>query len=478
MGCTNTKDGSAAAANARQNNKETKPFGDATTAAPAAAVHSPKEQHKTPDQTSTKHSAKLSTGVSASVVENTAGVNGLNALNAEKQDIKDLVEKEPFHSKYDLGDTLGRGNYSVVRKGKLKSDPDSLFAVKCIKESSLTHEDREALKVETTILKGMDSPHIVKLLGFYHEPSEKLFYIVMEYVGGGELFDRIIAKEYYSEADAQKLVRVIAEAIKYCHDRGVVHRDLKPENILLTSKDDDDSIKIADFGFAKQYDTSSDEALSTSCGTPGYVAPEILNGHKYGKEVDMWSFGVIIYILLCGYPPFHHENQRELFRQIRTANYKFDEEYWGEVSQSAKDLVSKLLVVDRSKRLTIDQLLEHPWLQGEAKETNLTEIQTKLKEEMAKRKFKAAAQAVILGNRLQKVAKTNASAATTADKPDASPPAVDDTGVKTANGSSSTVGSEVTAHSTDTEQPQSQQVPAEAPLAPGEGVDNAKVAQS
>ncbi|GBG29706.1 Protein kinase, putative [Hondaea fermentalgiana] len=440
MGCTNSKEDGAAGAQSRESKQFEVP----------GQQHQQQKQKQASTAKKNGSPAKLANGASAAVVT-TTGVNGLNALNAEKQDIKDLVEKESFHSVYDLGDTLGRGNYSVVKKATRKTDPSTVYAVKCIKESSLTHEDREALKVETTILKGIDSPHIVKLLGFYHEPSEKLFYIVMEFVGGGELFDRIIAKEYYSEADAQKLVRTIADAIKYCHDRGVVHRDLKPENILLTSKDDDDSIKIADFGFAKQYDTSSDDALSTSCGTPGYVAPEILNGQKYGKEVDMWSFGVIIYILLCGYPPFHHENQRELFRQIRSANFKFDEEYWSEVSNSAKDLVSKLLIVDRTKRLTIDQLLEHPWLVDKAKDTNLTDTQQKLKEEVAKRKFKAAAQAIILGNRLQKVTKLGSagSGANASDNSNSSPvaPDVETTAApKDENGSGKTIGSEGTAN--------------------------------
>mmetsp|Transcript_17753 Transcript_17753/g.28739 ORF Transcript_17753/g.28739 Transcript_17753/m.28739 type:complete len:457 (+) Transcript_17753:309-1679(+) len=324
-----------------------------------------------------------------------------NAMDPNNLQMKDLVEPDSFHSLYTLQEVLGRGNYSVVRKGLHKETGD-IVAVKCIKESSLTHEDREALKVETAILKDMDCPHIIKLIGFYEEKSEKMYYIVTEFVGGGELFDRIISKEYYSEEDAQKLVRTVASAIKYCHERGIVHRDLKPENILLTSKDDDDSIKIADFGFAKQYDTSNDDALSTSCGTPGYVAPEILNGKKYGKEVDMWSFGVIIYILLCGYPPFHDDNQKKLFKQIRAANYQFDEEYWSQVSAEGKDLISKLLVVDGKARLTVDELLEHPWLKTKIT-TNLTDIQAGLRLIQNKRKVKAGINAIVAQNRLKKL---------------------------------------------------------------------------
>jgi len=327
-----------------------------------------------------------------------------DAMHVDRVEIGDLVEKEKFEDVYTVGDVLGKGNYSVVKKCFRKDDPKKTpYAVKIIKDSSLTPEDREALKIETSILKQIDSPHIIKLFGFFEDPAKREYYIVTEFVGGGELFDRIIEKEYYSEKDAQKLVLTIAKALQYCHSRGVVHRDLKPENILLTSKNDDDSVKIADFGFAKQIDTSSDEALSTSCGTPGYVSPEILNGQKYGPEVDMWSLGVIVYILLCGYPPFFHDNQKELFKQIRGGKYTFDEEYWGEVSEEAKDLIRNLLQVDRTKRLRINQLLEHPWLVTEAKNTNLTDIQPKLRAIMAKRKFKASVHVVMAKARMEKI---------------------------------------------------------------------------
>jgi len=221
--------------------------------------------------------------------------------NAEASSVKFADKYDIMHSK-----VLGKGNYSVVKLGKEKGSGKTV-AVKCIEENKLTDEDKVALKDETGLLYKLDHPNIIKFYAFFHEPPN--YYIVTEYVGGGELFDRIVEKEVYSEQDAQKLVRTIAGAIKYCHDREVVHRDLKPENILLSKDEEtgeimDDNIKIADFGFAKQNNSTSN-GLSTACGTPGYVAPEILQGKSYGKEVDMWSFGVIIYILLCGYPPFH-----------------------------------------------------------------------------------------------------------------------------------------------------------------------------
>jgi calcium/calmodulin-dependent protein kinase I len=160
------------------------------------------------------------------------------------------------------------------------------------------------------------------------------------------------AQSYYSEREARDLVKLLLEAIKYCHDADIVHRDLKPENLLLTSKDDDASIKLADFGFAKKLEIDGD-GLVTACGTPGYVAPEILEGKAYGKTVDIWSIGVITYILLCGYPPFHDDNHNALFKKIKKGKFQFDSPYWDHVSDDAKDLISQMLVVDPAQRYAL-----------------------------------------------------------------------------------------------------------------------------
>lgn len=145
------------------------------------------------------------------------------------------------------------------------------------------------------------------------------------------------------------MVKLLLESIKYCHDANIVHRDLKPENLLLTSKDDDASIKLADFGFAKKLEFDS-AGLVTACGTPGYVAPEILEGKPYGSSVDIWSIGVITYILLCGYPPFHDDNHNALFKKIKRGKFQFDAPYWDHVSDDAKDLISMMLIVDPNER--------------------------------------------------------------------------------------------------------------------------------
>jgi calcium/calmodulin-dependent protein kinase I len=160
---------------------------------------------------------------------------------------------------------------------------------------------------------------------------------------GGELFDRIVKKAFYNEKEARDLVFILLKAIKYLHDKGIVHRDLKPENLLLKSKDNDAEVTLADFGFATY---SKGDDITNQCGTPGYIAPEILKCVPYGKTVDMWSFGVILYILLGGYPPFHDENQRALFKKIIKGDYEFHHDYWSGVSDEAKQLIQGLLTVD------------------------------------------------------------------------------------------------------------------------------------
>jgi serine/threonine protein kinase len=173
------------------------------------------------------------------------------------------------------------------------------------------------------ILSKLTHPNIVHLVSFFDEPTQYL--IAMEFLEGGELFDRIVKKAYYNEKEARDLAFIMLSAIKYIHDRNIVHRDLKPENLLLKSQSDDADIKLADFGFAI---IAEGDNLTEQCGTPGYVAPEILGHRPYGKSVDMWSVGVIIYILLGGYPPFHDENQRNLFKKIQAAKYEFHPDFW------------------------------------------------------------------------------------------------------------------------------------------------------
>jgi calcium/calmodulin-dependent protein kinase I len=196
------------------------------------------------------------------------------------------------------------------------------------------------------------------------------------------------------------VIRTLADCLLYLHNKDIVHRDLKPENILLKDKSDDAAIKIADFGFARYVK----EGCRTACGTPGYVAPEIITGKVYGKPVDIWSLGIIIYILLCGYPPFYHKNQAQLFRLIREGKYEFDSPYWDPISKNAKDLVRACLTVDPAKRITMDGVLKHPWVAESASKTDITPVLGELKKFNARRKLRAGIRAAIAAGKLADLA--------------------------------------------------------------------------
>ncbi|GAX20809.1 calcium/calmodulin-dependent protein kinase I [Fistulifera solaris] len=304
-----------------------------------------------------------------------------------------------FDELYRLKGVLGTGAFSTVREGFHRSNADFSYAVKCINRKKMSEEDEAALLDEVGILKELRHAHIIRLYDFFVEPST--YYLVMERMRGGELFDRIVAKAYYNEKEARDTCLIVLQAVGYCHKNRVAHRDLKPENLLLLSEDDDTSVKIADFGFAKR--VLEPNSLSTQCGTPGYVAPEILEGTLYDERADMWSVGVILYILLGGYPPFIESTQRDLFRKIRKGEYEFHEEYWGTVSSEAKDLIRNLLMVNIKKRLTAEQALKNAWILGDdAKLANrdLGVNLDKLRSFNGKRKFRAAVATVMAVNKL------------------------------------------------------------------------------
>jgi len=188
----------------------------------------------------------------------------------------------------------------------------------------------------------------------------------MEAMTGGDLFERLVEKKVYSEHETKIVIKKIVKAVKYLHDNGLVHRDLKPENMLLSSLYNNVDIKISDFGFSKKVEDG--RLLTTPCGSPGYVAPEIANEQAYTTGVDMWSIGVTLYTMLAGYPPFYSEDSDILLEMVSEGNFEFPKEYWKNISNDATDLIKKLLEKNISKRFTAQQVLEHPWLKDKVKD--------------------------------------------------------------------------------------------------------------
>jgi len=256
---------------------------------------------------------------------------------------------------------LGEGAYSKVKEG-IYLETHTPVAIKIINKDTANRLVKpEMLKNEVEVLSIMENPYIIKLFDIFE--TEKELFLVMELVTGGQLFDRIAEREQYSECNAKEVMRQLCVAIEYFHSKGIVHRDLKPENLLLENRSDT-NIKVTDFGFSRIIDdlhTTDKKLLTTFCGSPGYVAPEIINSEGYNKKVDMWSSGVILYVLLSGYPPFYSEDLNDLLHLIMEGDYFFHSPYWDDISLEAKDLIKNLLVLDPRKRLTATEVLQHDW---------------------------------------------------------------------------------------------------------------------
>uniref|UniRef100_A0A674NYC0 calcium/calmodulin-dependent protein kinase n=1 Tax=Takifugu rubripes TaxID=31033 RepID=A0A674NYC0_TAKRU len=303
-----------------------------------------------------------------------------------------------FTDEYQMYEELGKGAFSVVRRC-MKISTGQEYAAKIINTKKLSARDHQKLEREARICRLLKHHNIVRLHDSISE--EGSHYLVFDLVTGGELFEDIVAREYYSEADASHCIQQILEAVLHCHQMGVVHRDLKPENLLLASKLKGAAVKLADFGLAIEVQ-GDQQAWFGFAGTPGYLSPEVLRKDPYGKPVDMWACGVILYILLVGYPPFWDEDQHRLYQQIKAGAYDFPSPEWDTVTPEAKDLINKMLTINPAKRVTASDALKHPWICQRSTVASMMHRQETvecLKKFNARRKLKGAILTTMLATR-------------------------------------------------------------------------------
>jgi calcium-dependent protein kinase len=282
----------------------------------------------------------------------------------EPTDVKvssaDFVSKKvgKIRDHYRIGKVLGSGAFGEVRLC-LHKDTQTQRAVKVLRKNLLDDKEMDMLKNEIAILKDMDHPNIVKMYEFLED--EKRIYIVTEICKGGELFDEILNRSKFDEKDAATVMRQLLSAINYCHKKNIVHRDLKPENMLLEQDKDLEKLKIVDFGTSLSFD--SDRALDEKLGTAYYIAPEVIK-KSYNEKCDLWSCGVIMYILLSGEPPFNDlkADNEAIMKKVEKGKYDISKGVWKTISKDAKDLIKKLLTYKPEDRISAEDALQHCWL--------------------------------------------------------------------------------------------------------------------
>lgn len=325
-----------------------------------------------------------------------------NVASSYPEDGKKLRLDATLEEEYELGDVLGEGGFSKVRLATHRASGEQ-YACKIIplpKPGNRVNEnmsDRAAILKEIDVLLDLDHPNVVCLREYFVERNK--VYLIMELLRGGELLEAVLEQGHYSENDARTIFRQLIKCLQYLHAKGVVHRDVKLDNLLLVEPRDIKHIKIADFGFAKKVSGGRLE-MKTVCGTPEYIAPEVieklmgpqekqLKDTYYGPPCDLWSAGIVLYMLLAGLPPFYDASEPRLLRAIMKGQYSFSDPVWEEVSAPAKDLIQKLLVVSPTKRLTCEQVLEHPWMSGASShgsERQLTRTRSRMLEKLEKKR--------------------------------------------------------------------------------------------
>ncbi|XP_065440410.1 calcium/calmodulin-dependent protein kinase type II subunit beta isoform X4 [Chrysemys picta bellii] len=303
-----------------------------------------------------------------------------------------------FTDEYQLYEEIGKGAFSVVRRC-VKLCTGHEYAAKIINTKKLSARDHQKLEREARICRLLKHSNIVRLHDSISE--EGFHYLIFDLVTGGELFEDIVAREYYSEADASHCIHQLLESVTYMHHYAIVHRDLKPENLLLASKCKGAAVKLADFGLAIEVQ-GDQQAWFGFAGTPGYLSPEVLRKEAYGKPVDIWACGVILYILLVGYPPFWDEDQHKLYQQIKAGAYDFPSPEWDTVTPEAKNLINQMLTINPAKRITAHEALKHPWVCQRSTVASMMHRQETvecLKKFNARRKLKGAILTTMLATR-------------------------------------------------------------------------------
>ncbi|XP_033115727.1 serine/threonine-protein kinase H1-like [Anneissia japonica] len=282
-------------------------------------------------------------------------------------------------AKYVIKALIGTGSFSRVVRVEHRTTKQP-YAIKMVEKRK---EGKEVCETELSILRRVRHSHIIQLIEVFD--SKDRIYMVMELATGGELFDRIVSKGNFNERDATHVLRMVLDAVKYLHNLGITHRDIKPENLLYYHPGKNSKIMITDFGLASCRKGGDDVMMNTTCGTPEYIAPEILCRKSYTNAVDLWAIGVVTYILLSGRMPFDDENRTRLYRKILRAKYAYTGEPWKDVSAAAKDFIDKLLRTNPAERMTCAQALKHPWIVTNAGQSSLKNLHRSISQNWLKR---------------------------------------------------------------------------------------------
>ncbi|KAK4766767.1 hypothetical protein SAY87_008409 [Trapa incisa] len=318
---------------------------------------------------------------------------GYEQKNGAQSVLQDPTGRD-IEVRYELGRELGRGEFGTTYLCTDKETREKFACKSILKKKLRTDVDIDDVRREVDIMKHLPKhPNIVSLKGTYED--DNAVHLVMELCEGGELFDRIVARGHYTERAAATVIKTIVEVIQVCHNHGVMHRDLKPENFLFSNKKETADLKTIDFGLSMFFKPG--EKFSEIVGSPYYMAPEVLKRH-YGPEIDVWSAGVILYILLCGIPPFWAETEQGIAKAIIRSVVNFKKDPWPKVSDNAKDLVKKMLDPDPKTRLTAQGVLDHPWVQNAKKAPNVSlgeSVRARLKQFSVMNKLKKRALKVI-----------------------------------------------------------------------------------